>query len=165
VRRARARAEAADLILWLVDAATGQGAAASGGPAAAGAPVWLVKNKIDLVGAPPSESVGAAAERKFSISAATGLGVEALVSAIAEFARASFGGGEAALVTRERHRKLLEETAAALDRALAEGAGEGREDAIAEELRLAARALGRLTGRVDVEDVLDVIFRDFCIGK
>jgi tRNA modification GTPase len=51
-----------------------------------------------------------------------------------------------------------------LDRALAEGS-EGREDIIAEELRLAARALGRLTGRVDVEDILDAIFRDFCIGK
>ena len=52
----------------------------------------------------------------------------------------------------------------ALDRALAEGA-RGREDIIAEELRLAAQTLGRLTGRVDVEDILDVIFRDFCIGK
>ena len=41
----------------------------------------------------------------------------------------------------------------------------GREDLLAEELRIAARALGRLTGRVDVEDILDVIFRDFCIGK
>ena len=41
----------------------------------------------------------------------------------------------------------------------------GREEIIAEELRLAAQALGRLTGRVDVEDILDVIFRDFCIGK
>jgi tRNA modification GTPase len=41
----------------------------------------------------------------------------------------------------------------------------GREDIIAEELRRASQALGRLTGRVDVEDVLDVIFRDFCIGK
>ena len=40
-----------------------------------------------------------------------------------------------------------------------------REDVVAEDLRLAARALGRLTGRVDVEDILDVIFRDFCIGK
>ena len=43
--------------------------------------------------------------------------------------------------------------------------GRGQEELVAEELRLAARALGRLTGRVDVEDVLDVIFRDFCIGK
>jgi tRNA modification GTPase len=67
-------------------------------------------------------------------------------------------------VTRERHRAALRETADALRRALAIG-GAGQEELIAEELRLAARALGRLTGRVDVEDILDVIFRDFCIGK
>ena len=42
---------------------------------------------------------------------------------------------------------------------------DGPEEIVAEELRLAGRALGRLVGRVDVEDVLDVIFRDFCIGK
>ena len=46
-----------------------------------------------------------------------------------------------------------------------DAAGNGREEIIAEQLRLAARALGKLLGRVDVEDVLDVIFRDFCIGK
>jgi tRNA modification GTPase len=57
---------------------------------------------------------------------------------------------------------LLEDAASALRRATAEAE---REDVFAEELRLAARALGRLTGRVDVEDILDVIFRDFCIGK
>ena len=66
------------------------------------------------------------------------------------------------MVTRERHRHALQETVAALARAESEP---GREDILAEELRLAARALGRLTGRVDVEDILDVIFRDFCIGK
>ena len=54
---------------------------------------------------------------------------------------------------------------AALDRALAEGKGAGREELVAEELRAAATVLGRLTGRIDVEDILDVIFRDFCIGK
>jgi len=55
---------------------------------------------------------------------------------------------------------------AALERALAEaGRGNNREELIAEELRAAATILGRLTGRVDVEDILDVIFRDFCIGK
>jgi tRNA modification GTPase len=68
------------------------------------------------------------------------------------------------LVTRERHRLALQDTWAALRRALAPGLS-GREDLLAEELRLAARALGRLTGRVDVDDILDVIFRDFCIGK
>ncbi|HVZ52601.1 MAG TPA: tRNA uridine-5-carboxymethylaminomethyl(34) synthesis GTPase MnmE, partial [Pseudolabrys sp.] len=73
-------------------------------------------------------------------------------------------GAESALVTRERHRHALEATLAALRRAL-DPALHGREDLLSEELRLAAQALGRLTGRVDVEDVLDVIFRDFCIGK
>jgi tRNA modification GTPase len=52
----------------------------------------------------------------------------------------------------------------ALERALAEGPS-GRLDIAAEELRAAAQTLGRLTGRIDVEDILDVIFRDFCIGK
>ena len=52
----------------------------------------------------------------------------------------------------------------ALDRALAHKHSTG-EELIAEELRSAATTLGRLTGRVDVEDILDVIFRDFCIGK
>ena len=65
-------------------------------------------------------------------------------------------------MTRERQRLLLQEASDALLRAIGETQ---REDIFAEELRLAARALGRLTGRVDVEDVLDVIFRDFCIGK
>ena len=83
---------------------------------------------------------------------------------ISQFAEKYFAGGEGVLVTRERQRKTLEETVAALDRAIGEGP-KGREDIIAEELRLASRALGRLTGRVDVEDILDVIFRDFCIGK
>jgi tRNA modification GTPase len=68
------------------------------------------------------------------------------------------------LVTRQRHRAVLRECADALGRACSEG-DSGREDSIAEELRLAARALGRLVGRVDVENILDVIFRDFCIGK
>ena len=77
-----------------------------------------------------------------------------------------FAGGETAVVTRARHRGALEETVAALDRAAAETAIlTPREELIAEELRAATSALGRLTGRVDVEDVLDKIFRDFCIGK
>ncbi len=68
--------------------------------------------------------------------------------------------------TRARHRRALEDCAAALERAAAAGAPElVAPELVAENLRLALRALGRITGRVDVEDVLDVIFRDFCIGK
>ena len=79
-----------------------------------------------------------------------------------QYAEAFLTGAEQSLVTRARHRVALEETLAALIRA--EGVA-AAEDLLAEELRTAAHALGRLTGRVDVEDVLDVIFRDFCIGK
>ena len=100
----------------------------------------------------------------FSISATTGAGTDALVTALTAFAQNYFSATEPALVTRARHRRALEDTVAALDRALAER-GSGREELIAEELRAAATTLGRLTGRVDVEDILDVIFRDFCIGK
>jgi tRNA modification GTPase len=89
--------------------------------------------------------------------------MERFLDALSRHAQ-NFFGPEPGLVSRERHRKALRDALEAVDRALAERAN-GREDIIAEELRLAAQALGRLTGRVDVEDVLDVIFRDFCIGK
>lgn len=103
-------------------------------------------------------------ESSFNISAKTGEGFDQLLDALARQAENFLAGAESALVTRERHRCALQDTLAALHRALAPGLA-NREDLLAEELRLAARALGRLTGRVDVDDVLDVIFRDFCIGK
>jgi tRNA modification GTPase len=83
---------------------------------------------------------------------------------LARHAEDILAGAEPALITRERHRLALQDALAALRRSLSEEVA-GREDLLAEELRIAARAVGRLTGRVDVEDVLDVIFRDFCIGK
>jgi len=103
-------------------------------------------------------------EPKFtcSISALQGAGLEGLLEALKAHALAYFGS-ESGLITRERHRHALQEAQVALARALAEG--QNREEIVAEELRLASRALGRLTGKVDVEDILGVIFRDFCIGK
>ena len=101
-------------------------------------------------------------DTQFSLSATSGEGFEPLLAGLTRFADDFLAGAESALVTRQRHRHTLEEALEALRR----GAGTARhEDLLAEELRLAARALGRLTGRVDVEDILDVIFRDFCIGK
>jgi tRNA modification GTPase len=93
-----------------------------------------------------------------------GTGLEALFSALTAFAGSFLAAPEPALITRQRHRLALTDALAALQRALAPELA-NREDLLAEELRAAARALERLTGRVDVEDVLDVIFRDFCIGK
>jgi tRNA modification GTPase len=242
VRRARERANGADLVLWVVDAGQGagpenaategaakasvtregegartgkpgsagehlgQGPLASGvGPiadtidsSAQGPKIWLIRNKIDLIGAigqrtehiiqsiitseaafdpnralrnvvneglmGRNESLPSRSEHECNISAVTGDGFDRLLDQLARQAEIFLAGAEQAVVTRARHRGALEEVVAALDRAQA-GEVAGREDLLAEELRIAARALGRLTGRVDVEDVLDVIFRDFCIGK
>jgi tRNA modification GTPase len=158
VRRARARAAAADLVLWLIDA---DGVVP---PRASSAPVWLVRNKADLDGsAIGSVEATEASCPAFKMSAVRGDGVAGLVAALVAFAGAFFSGQESALITRERQRALLQETAEALRRSRVV-IGEGEELA-AEELRRAAYALGRLLGRVNVEDILDVIFRDFCIGK
>ncbi|GAA3844713.1 tRNA uridine-5-carboxymethylaminomethyl(34) synthesis GTPase MnmE [[Pseudomonas] carboxydohydrogena] len=152
VRRARARAEAADLVLWMCETDDDVPPSFSDG-----APRWVVRNKIDLAAVP------AGGEGTFAISAATGQGVDPLVGALVEFAQTYFGGGEAVLVTRARHRTLLTETVEALGRA-GQRAGEG-DEIVAEELRIAIHTLGRLLGRVDVEEILDSIFREFCIGK
>ena len=118
--------------------------------------------KAELISS--NELVSANSELEFSLSAATGEGFDALLGRLARDAGEFLGGTDSALVTRARHRRALEEVLAALRRAQSDEVA-GREDLLAEELRLAAAALGRLTGRVDVEDILDVIFRDFCIGK
>jgi tRNA modification GTPase len=126
----------------------------------------MVRNKLDLLaaGSKPGAALESSGRRAFAISAQTGAGLDTLVAALAEHASQVFVLGEPSIVTRARHRAALTETVEALDRALEQGS-RGKEDLVAEELRLAARRLGRITGRVDVEDILDVIFRDFCIGK
>lgn len=165
VRRARSRAAAADLVLWVVDATADEGALPADLTVPGAPPLWRVVNKVDLVPAampPPTE--GRAGQ--YRVSAATGTGLDALVGAIAAFAgEALLAGGEIPLVTRQRQRLALTECREALDRAVAEAETLCREDLIAEELRMAVRSLGKLVGRVDVEEVLDVIFRDLCIGK
>jgi tRNA modification GTPase len=161
VRRASVQASGADLVLWVIDAA-GQDKPSTQVPAAA----WVVVNKMDLADLKEKGNIESEFINKnviHFISSATGTGVTELVGAISGFAE-SFFTREAALVTRERQRAHLRETLVALQGAQ-QAAQEGREEIMAEHLRLAARALGRLLGRVDVEDVLDVIFRDFCIGK
>jgi tRNA modification GTPase len=173
VRRARARAAEADLVLWLVDAVDAKPQYDSP------APLWTVRNKIDLdsrksnMTGPAVASIdparlaagrrGEQGRAKFEISAAGGEGVAGLIAALVVFAQDFFGRGEGGLIVRQRQRDLLRQTADSLQRSVAMFA-QGEEFA-AEDLRTAAFALGRLLGRVDVEDILDVIFREFCIGK
>ena len=154
LRRALKRAEEAELRLFVFDATRpedAQGAAAWPGP-----DTLLVANKIDLASgrdAPPLA-------RAIPVSALTGEGLPKLIAALSSRVARSYDGTAPAL-TRARHRQALETALAGLRRSLAADLPELR----AEDLRLAWRSLGRITGRVDVEDLLDVIFRDFCLGK
>jgi tRNA modification GTPase len=169
VRRARERAAAADLVLWVIDAsAAGRGEPNQDKPPFDAEAVWLVRNKTDLVRSNENPNGCTSYELKIisSISASSGEGVGGLLGQLTEFAREFFLGAESAIVTRARHRQMLEMTVVALDRAIAEAQkSQPREELVAEDLRAAGTALGRLTGRVDVEDVLDALFREFCIGK
>jgi len=174
IRRARERAEAADLVLWVVDATVPDTAMPPAFVRVPNAPeVWVVQNKCDLVSegeprdnfaATGGNSTFAPFQVRYRVSAETGTSFDELIEGLRAFADMFFAGTEASVITRQRHRVNLSSCADALRRACDEGDA-GREDIIAEELRLAAGALGRLLGRVDVEEVLDVIFRDFCIGK
>jgi len=155
VRRARARAEDADLVLWLVEGGDSVDRDAMRSLWKSGGPVWIVRNKIDLGGVGP--------QGEFGISASRGDGIPELVDALIKFAAEFFGMSEAAMVTRARQRDLLSLASDSLRRSL--DLVEEGEELAAEELRAAAYALGRLLGRVDVEDVLGAIFQKFCIGK
>ena len=155
IRRALARAEAADLKLAVfagaeLDAPT---------RALIDGETLVVVNKADLAGADLPATVGG--RPALAVSALTGQGLDSLLAAIEAEVAARMEGGQAVPFTRERHRAAVVESGAALRRFLA-----GAEvELAAEDLRLAARALGRITGRIDVEELLDVVFRDFCIGK
>jgi tRNA modification GTPase len=165
MRRARARADAADLVLWIIDRT--QPAELSLRPKTGGATTWLIGNKSDLQSAIIKNPEHELLNIDFHVSAITGAGVGALLDALGKFAEQFFGSTESALITRSRQRANVVELSTMLGRIIGQPVAYNTDhiDVLAEELRLAGRAIGRLTGRIDVEDVLDVIFRDFCIGK
>ena len=158
VRRALARAADADLALVVFDGAL-RPEAAPQSLALLGEAALAVLNKSDLLSGPPPAAIGGHAAH--AVSCLTGAGVDALLGTLAAEVARRYPAGGAPALTRTRHRQAVTECRAALARASAGPADER----LAEELRLAARALGRITGRVDVEAVLDLVFRDFCIGK
>lgn len=158
IRRALARAEAADLKLAVFDASL--------------LPEWdgptrgmvdgdsvVVLNKADLATATlPDHLEG---HKVVALSARTGDGFDALLAVLEEEVAARYAVTAAPALTRARHRAAVEECVAALGRF----DPQAEIELAAEDLRLAAAALGRITGRVDVEELLDVVFREFCIGK
>lgn len=117
-----------------------------------------VINKNDLM---RGELHGELKNSALIISAKAEEGLQELISHLTEKVEEMLGVKETPSLTRVRHRDALEECRGALERSLKAEMPE----LVAEDLRLAIRGLGRITGRVDVEDLLDIIFRDFCIGK
>lgn len=157
VRRARRAAEDAELRLLLFASDAREETADNlfdyGGPEA----IWVM-TKSDLGDHCDADSNSSAVP----VSALTGAGIDRLVACIA--ARVADHAGPQvsdAVLTRARHREAFEAVLEALGRARTATMPELK----AEDLRLAARSLGRVTGAVDVDDVLDVVFSEFCIGK
>lgn len=152
IRRAVQRAEEADLILHVQDG-TVYPQSESLPDVLSSKTILTIWNKADLMRSVPTDAM--------CISAKTGVGIPELWKQIKTILERDFGGRDSGVITRERYRTALIECVRALTRSLSVSDLELK----AEELRLAARALGRITGRIDAEDLLDVIFRDFCIGK
>ncbi len=165
VRRARAWAEDAGLRLWVIDASASDGS-------------WLeardlvrpgdiaVFNKTDQIGGGDRRAAEAWLEQigldRLEVSVTRDQGVDALDARLGALAVEALSHGEFPAVTRERHRHRLTEGRDHLARGLSVL---GQAELAAEDLRLAARALCRVAGRVDAEDILDVVFASFCIGK
>lgn len=149
VARTKARIEEADLSLWLSEG----GAVVPPAEIASRTDVLQIATKADLC---------PASAECLAISARTGLGLTRLLDEIGQRAATCFGNGGSAALTRERHRRLMEVAEAGL---VAAQAKDKPLEFVADDLRGTARALGRLVGAVDVEEVLDAIFAQFCIGK
>jgi tRNA modification GTPase len=166
VRRARVWAEGAALRLWVVDAAES-------------CSTWnvtaddtrpndiLVLNKTDRPRGADAEAAEAYAQLHeqavVGISAASGRGVADLEGLLTERVSAALTGAEFPAATRAHHVEQLRSARSYLARAI--GALDGPAELAAEDVRLAARALERVTGRIGAEDVLDLVFASFCIGK
>lgn len=157
IRRALARAEAADLRLAVFDATALPGLDSATLAVVDDATIVVV-NKSDLAPALPAVVAGRPA---VPVSARDGEGIDTLLARLEAEIAARFAVAEAPALTRARHRSAVADCLAALERFELVGSVE----LAAEELRQAAAALGRVTGRVDVEDLLDVVFGEFCIGK
>ncbi|MDF2689871.1 MAG: tRNA uridine(34) 5-carboxymethylaminomethyl synthesis GTPase MnmE [Microvirga sp.] len=150
VSRARARAQHADLVLWLVPPDD------PGTDAPPARRLLKVGTKADLN--------RSRHDCDLLVSAATGEGIPDLIDRLQKEAEEAMSQGDA-ILTRERHRKALERAHACLVNGRELLTTAGPLELAAEEVRLASRAVGEITGRVDVEDVLDRLFSSFCIGK
>jgi tRNA modification GTPase len=164
VRRARAWAADADLRLWVADASGADGAWREAADAVGAGDICIL-NKIDLPTGSDAAEVRAAAGGLglpiLCVSMLTG-GQERVAEALSVRVRRDLAGSDFPAATRARHEALLSEARGHLGRALGEL---DNPELAAEDARLAARALARISGRIDTEDILGRVFATFCIGK
>ena len=156
VRRARGLAERADLTMLVLDSSQWPNLPANLGGAGAERDI-LVWNKTDLCAIGGTEEHPGA----WAVSAKTGDGIDSLLAALLDHARQDLAAGEATFVTRQRHRESL----AAVQEMLSEWSLALEPEVQAHLIHQANRGLSKILGRSDIEDVLDLIFREFCIGK
>ncbi len=164
IRRTIAHGRAADLVIWITEA-TGLDRKVPDEIVESGVTIVRVVNKIDLLGGgdvPGSDDDGIA-DRAFAVSVRSGEGLAALIGMISDFARERIAPIDAPVITQARHRRALQDCLSCLQGYLALDVK--LPEIGAEALRRGARDLGRITGRVDAEEVLGVIFSLFCIGK
>ncbi|MGL4285387.1 MAG: GTPase, partial [Phreatobacter sp.] len=159
IRRARSRIRSADLVLFL-QSAEAEAVIDPDWDAGQNVKIWHVQTQIDRFG--PDMPVDSFFRHR--ISAVEGIGIRELLLDLAEYGR-DHAGGEPAVLVRERHRLVFGDLHRALAESLAIGDWPLETELVAENLRTGLIALGRATGRVDVEAVLDVVFSSFCIGK
>ena len=154
IKRAERRAQEAQLVITVF--------AADQPPDAetlrwVGPEALVLVNKCDLAPAPAA----IAGVPAMAVSAREGIELATLRDQLAEAALRLTGAGQGNQLTRPRHRAALTEAVTLLT----EAEEASLPELTAEALRAALFALGRLTGRVGVEEILDIVFRDFCIGK
>ncbi|MBL8894169.1 MAG: tRNA uridine-5-carboxymethylaminomethyl(34) synthesis GTPase MnmE [Rhizobiales bacterium] len=159
MERAQAEIRGADLTVWV----TSPDIAEEDAPSGFDSDTIRVSNKADLIPKSSHNRNESSDGRYYLVSALTGEGISGLLAGIKNEVRERFGRGEAPVAVRARHLQALERCSAQLSVAIDSPAEQI--EVVAENLRAAAVELGRITGRIDVEDLLDSIFRDFCIGK
>ncbi len=159
IRRSLASAADADLIVWLTDIHAPEPLLPDEIRQAADRTL-LVLNKTDLAIGAPQPTLP---DDMIAISVKTGAGLDLLTTRIGAIAAARIGNPDEPAITQDRHRRLVTSCVTELEAFLDGDANQV--ELRAEELRRAASALGRITGRIDVEDVLDAVFSRFCIGK
>ena len=162
IRRAKEQAKEADLILELIDSTTATSDSRFK-EEFKNIPIWLLYNKVDLKPNIIERVQKNLINNTYIISAKSGEGITELIDSLAKFCGEFWIDAESSIISRTRHRTLLTVALKSVKKVL----NDSRLpiELCAEELRSASDEIGRITGKVQTDELLDVIFKEFCVGK